>query len=79
MSAIITARDLAVGWSRDAVLLEHASFEVGRGEIFGILGRSASGKSTLLRALVGLAPVLDGAITVAGEPPRLEGSARATA
>ncbi len=65
---VITARDLTIGWSRDAVLLEHASFEVRAGEIFGILGRSASGKSTLLRALIGLEEPLAGEIAIAGVP-----------
>jgi phospholipid/cholesterol/gamma-HCH transport system ATP-binding protein len=63
---LIVARDVAIGWTRDQVLLEHASFEVHRGEIFGILGRSACGKSTLLRALVGLEPVLAGEISMTG-------------
>lgn len=72
MSAVVRARDLAVGWSRDAVLVEHASFEVARGEIFGILGRSACGKTTLLRVLIGLEPALAGEVTVLGEPPRLD-------
>ena len=68
----IEVRDLAIGWSRDAVLLEHADFDVARGEIFGILGRSACGKSTLLRALVGLEDPLAGAISIGGAgPPRL--------
>lgn len=66
---VIVARDVAIGWSPDDVLLEHASFEVRRGEIFGILGRSACGKSTLLRALVGLEPVLAGDITMPGIGP----------
>ncbi len=66
MDAIVTARDLSIGWSREAVLLEHASFEVRRGEIFGILGRSACGKSTLLRVLVGLEPPLAGTFEIAG-------------
>lgn len=63
---MVIARDVSIGWTRDQVLLEHASFEVRRGEIFGILGRSACGKSTLLRALVGLEPVLAGEISIAG-------------
>jgi len=63
---MVRARDVAIGWSRDAVLLEHASFEVGRGEIFGILGRSACGKSTLLRVLIGLEQALEGELEVAG-------------
>jgi phospholipid/cholesterol/gamma-HCH transport system ATP-binding protein len=68
MTAMVEARDLAIGWSRDAVLLEHASFAVERGEIFGILGRSACGKSTLLRVLIGLERPLAGDIAIAGEP-----------
>lgn len=75
MSApIVRARDLAIGWSRDQVLLEHATFDVRAGEIFGILGRSACGKSTLLRVLVGLEPALAGAVEIAGAPPRLDGA-----
>ena len=73
MTALVTVRDLAIGWSSDAVLLEHATFDIEAGQIFGILGRSACGKSTLLRALVGLEPALAGTITIAGEPPRLDG------
>jgi len=70
--AMVSARDVAIGWSRDAVLVEHASFEVQRGEIFGILGRSACGKSTLLRALIGLEPVLAGEVAIEGRTePRL--------
>jgi phospholipid/cholesterol/gamma-HCH transport system ATP-binding protein len=69
---LISVRDLAIGWSRDAVLLERASFDVRAGEIFGILGRSACGKSTLLRVLVGLEPPLAGEIAIAGRRgPRL--------
>lgn len=70
---IIVARDLAVGWSADEVLCEHASFTVERGEIFGVLGRSACGKSTLLRVLIGLEPPLAGTLEVAGARPGLDG------
>jgi phospholipid/cholesterol/gamma-HCH transport system ATP-binding protein len=67
---VLEARDVAVGWSPEAVLVEHASFEVQAGEIFGILGRSAAGKSTLLRALIGLEPPLAGEIEIGGRPHR---------
>jgi phospholipid/cholesterol/gamma-HCH transport system ATP-binding protein len=63
---VIEVRDVSVGWNADEVLVEHASFEVHEGEIFGILGRSASGKTTLLRELVGLEPPLAGEISIAG-------------
>jgi phospholipid/cholesterol/gamma-HCH transport system ATP-binding protein len=72
---LIEARDLAIGWSKDEVLLEHANFVVNRGEIFAILGRSASGKSTLLRVLIGLEPPLSGQLSVLGRQPELRAEA----
>ncbi len=66
MKTVIEANDVSIGWTRDEVLLEHASFDVREGEIFGILGRSACGKTTLLRVLIGLEPQLEGNITIAG-------------
>ena len=68
MTPVIVARDLTIGWSADAPLLEHASFEVMRGEIFGLLGRSAAGKSTLMRVLIGLERPLAGSVTIEAEP-----------
>ena len=62
--SILHAHDVSIGWSRDEVLLEHASFEVREGEIFGILGRSACGKTTLLRVLIGLEEPLEGQISI---------------
>lgn len=69
MTAVVEARDLSIGWSRNAVLLEHASFDVQPGEIFGILGKSASGKSTLLRVLAGLEAPLAGTIELHAVTP----------
>ena len=70
---VVTARDLKIGWSADDVLLEHATFEVRQGEIFGILGRSACGKTTLLRVLIGLEDALAGEISIEGKGgPKLE-------
>jgi phospholipid/cholesterol/gamma-HCH transport system ATP-binding protein len=63
---VLSARDLSIGWSPDEVLLEHASFEVHEGEIFGLLGRSACGKTTLLRVLIGLEQALAGEIVIDG-------------
>jgi len=72
---MIEAHDLTIGWSEDEILLEHASFVVERGEIFAILGRSASGKSTLLRVLIGLEPPRAGEVLVLGRPPVLRAEA----
>ncbi|HEX2876690.1 MAG TPA: ATP-binding cassette domain-containing protein [Polyangiaceae bacterium] len=72
---LIRVRDLQIGWA-DVVLLEAASFEVERGDVFVILGGSGCGKSTLLRHLIGLELPRAGTISIAGVgAPRLEGSA----
>lgn len=47
--------------------LNHADFEIGKGEIAVILGPSGSGKSTLLNILGGLDTSDEGSITVDGE------------
>jgi ABC-type polysaccharide/polyol phosphate transport system ATPase subunit len=46
--------------------LRHVSFEVARGEFFGIVGRNGSGKSTLLKCLAGIYQVDDGEIYIDG-------------
>jgi len=43
------------------------SLELAQGEVFGLVGESGCGKTTLGRAVVGLAPVLSGEIRFAGE------------
>jgi phospholipid/cholesterol/gamma-HCH transport system ATP-binding protein len=66
MSApLITVEGLTMGWG-DENLLEDASFEVERGEVFAILGGSGTGKSTLLRHLVGLDTPRAGTIWIEG-------------
>jgi ABC-type dipeptide/oligopeptide/nickel transport system ATPase subunit len=55
-----------VGAARSDAVLD-VSFDVAKGEIFGLVGESGSGKSTILRALVGLVPTWSGTMQVAGE------------
>ncbi|MCV2893875.1 ABC transporter ATP-binding protein [Lentibacter sp. XHP0401] len=45
-----------------------ATFEVARGESFGLVGESGSGKSTILRAITGLAPNWSGQLSIDGNP-----------
>lgn len=46
--------------------VDHISFEVGRGEIFGFLGANGAGKTTAMRMLCGLSRPTSGRGTVAG-------------
>ena len=64
----ITATDLTMGFG-DVNLLEHQSFEVMRGEVFAILGRSGCGKSVLLKHMTGLIKPDSGSILFRGSVP----------
>ena len=48
------------------VILHDVSFSVKRGEVFILLGGSGCGKSTIMKHMIGLNPVLDGRLRVAG-------------
>lgn len=50
--------------------VDNVSFEVYRGEIFGILGPNGSGKTTLLKMILGLLHPTKGVIEVLGKHPR---------
>jgi drug efflux transport system ATP-binding protein len=50
----------------DFVAVDHISFRVREGQIFGFLGPNGAGKSTTIRMLTGILPPTDGRGTVAG-------------
>ena len=50
-----------------ALILRDVSFDVAKGEIFILLGGSGCGKSTMLKHMIGLNPVLAGHLTVCGQ------------
>ena len=62
---VIVVRDLTAGYG-DTAILEHLDFEVFPGEIFGLLGGSGSGKTTIMRHMIGLKPPLAGSIHIDG-------------
>src|SRR5437867_2653079 len=46
--------------------VDHVSFSVGKGSIFGFLGPNGSGKSTVIRMLCGILEPSDGTATIGG-------------
>src|SRR5437660_1501035 len=46
--------------------VDHVSFKVAKGAIFGFLGPNGSGKSTVIRMLCGLLEPSDGRATISG-------------
>jgi ABC-type glutathione transport system ATPase component len=63
----VSAIDVHYGKRRNKrQVLSAVSLQVRAGEVVGLIGESGSGKSTVARAIIGLAPVTGGKITVAG-------------
>mgnify|MGYP001001023460 FL=1 len=55
-------------WFGNLHVLNGITFDVSRGQVTVIIGRSGSGKSTILRCINGLEPIQEGRIHVDGEP-----------
>jgi len=62
---VITANSLTKKFG-DFTAVDHISFDVHKGEIFGFLGANGAGKTTAMRMLCGLSLPTSGQATVAG-------------
>ena len=51
--ALISAKDLTIGFS-DLVLYRDLSFEINEGDYVFVIGENGTGKTTLMRTLLGL-------------------------
>jgi ABC-2 type transport system ATP-binding protein len=65
---VLTVRDLTKRYA-DRQVLDGVTFEVNRGEIFGILGRNGTGKTTTMEVLQGLRTRDGGQVTLLGVDP----------
>ena len=64
---MLEVRAVSVAYG-DVRVLHRVSLRVEEGEIVSLLGANGAGKTTTLRAVSGLIPTLDGAITFEGRP-----------
>ncbi len=69
--AVIEAHGLTKNYGQ-AVAVDHISFSVGRGEIFGLLGPNGAGKTTTILMLLGLTDISGGDVRVLGFDPARE-------
>ncbi len=62
---VLSVRDVTVAFG-DNVVLDKLSLDVYRGEILGFVGASGTGKSVLLRTVLGLTPKRSGTVSIFG-------------
>ena len=70
MSAIISATHLTKRYGKQ-LAVDNASFEISAGRIVGLIGPNGSGKTTALKAILGLTP-FEGELKVLGLDPRTQ-------
>jgi ribosome-dependent ATPase len=64
---VITARGLTCRFG-DFTAVDHVSFTIERGEIFGFVGSNGCGKTTTMKMLTGLLPASEGQALLFGRP-----------
>src|SRR6202163_2138861 len=67
MSEAMLAVDSLSAWYGAARILYDLNFEVGRGEVVALMGRNGAGKSTTLKAIMGLLAQRQGAVHFNGD------------
>jgi ABC-2 type transport system ATP-binding protein len=73
-AAVVSAHELSKVfkdfWMRDRVrAVDGITFQIGRGEVFGLLGPNGSGKSTTIKMILGLLKKTSGRLLVFGKSP----------
>ncbi|CAD7936313.1 unnamed protein product, partial [Amoebophrya sp. A25] len=70
--AVLSLHNVAVGWREgDEPILQNVDLRLQRGETVVIMGRVGGGKSTLIKAILGEAKILDGRISPPRPPPKV--------
>lgn len=72
---IISVADFSMKFGKTTVI-DNLSFTVKRGETFGLLGSNGSGKTTTLRALLGIYVPTAGTLHIEGRPYEVDGGVK---
>ncbi|NDJ33994.1 MAG: ABC transporter ATP-binding protein [Chloroflexi bacterium] len=72
-SSAITLENLTRRFD-DLVAVDHLTFDIGEGEVFGLLGHNGAGKTTTVRLLSGVLSPDDGSARVLGLDPQKNGA-----
>lgn len=75
MSNIISIKDFSMQFG-DTKVIDKLSFDVKKGETFGLLGSNGSGKTTTIRSLLGIYVPTSGELLVDGKPYSVDGDVR---
>lgn len=67
-SPLVQATNLTLRYGRSKTAVDNISFELPKGRVVGLLGHNGAGKTSLMKALVGLKPA-EGSLTVLGRDP----------
>lgn len=67
MNSIIHVEHLSVRYGANPALSD-VTLDVAQGEYLGIIGPNGGGKTTLLKAVLGLVPISSGSVSVCGKP-----------
>lgn len=67
MKTIINVRGLKQQFG-EKIVLENVNLQIGQGEIFGLLGPSGAGKTTLIKIMTGQLQQTEGIVEVFGKP-----------
>ncbi len=72
---LITVEHFQMAFGKNTVIKD-LSFSVNRGETFGFLGSNGSGKTTTIRALLGIYEPTGGSLTIDGAPYQVSGDVK---
>jgi len=70
MDDIINVKNISVSYGQNEVIKD-VSFQIQKGDFVGMAGPNGGGKTTLIRAILGLVPVTAGEINLFGRPQKL--------